>query len=310
MIRADNVSVEFSRGLLRGGPVTVLEGFSIEVEKGGIHALIGPNGAGKSTAMYAMLGLLRTKHGSITLGGQKPYPGSPIFSWVSYLPEEAHYHLSLTPREGLRYYCDLYGQRFSESRISEALDMVGLDARDDTILSKCSKGMRQKFGLAQCLINKPRLLFLDEPTRGLDPMAVRSFRDALREINVSGATIMINSHVLSEVEMLCSEVTMLKAGRIVRQGSMGDVTELDMTIYKVSFTSFEGPLPAYLSRVEHSNYTVTADLPVDKAPEFYALVRERGSLVLECAIKKTPLEDVFMSLAAPDGQCGRDGQDD
>ena len=188
MIRADDVAVTFRKGRLKGR-IEALRGFSLEVGRGDIFALLGPNGAGKSTAMYSFLGLIKPEKGSIEVFGEAPEPGGEIFRRIAYLPEEPHYHLYLTVEEAVSFYASLYGGGITKGRIDEAIERVGLAEHRDLRLSKCSKGMKQKTGIAACLLNDPELVFLDEPTRGLDPIIVKEFRDILLEMNRGGTTI-------------------------------------------------------------------------------------------------------------------------
>jgi ABC-2 type transport system ATP-binding protein len=182
VIVAEDVHMHFRRGFLRKY-VRALNGLSLEVREGDFFALVGQNGAGKSTAMYCLLGLLKPTSGKVEVMGKIPNLGSPLYQTVAYLPEEPHYHLYRTVEEATRYYASLYGKRIPAKTINETLERLGLAQFKSLRLAKCSKGMKQKVGLAQCLIHETRLLFLDEPTRGLDPLAVREFREALRDIH-------------------------------------------------------------------------------------------------------------------------------
>ena len=195
MIVAENVHVRFRRGLRRR-QIQALNGLNLEVREGDFFALVGQNGAGKSTAMYCFLGLMKPTSGKVQVMGKTPGLGSPLYEGVAYLPEEPHYHLYLTVEEATRYYASLYGKRIPDKTINEALERLGLAQFKSLRLAKCSKGMKQKVGIAQCLIHETRLLFLDEPTRGLDPLVIREFRESLLEIHQRGATIVMNSHVL------------------------------------------------------------------------------------------------------------------
>jgi len=205
VIFAEDVHVHFRTRFLRR-KVRALNGLTLEVRDGDFFALVGQNGAGKSTAMYCFLGLLRPTSGKVEIMGQVPELGCGLYKNIAYLPEWPHYHLYLTVDEATRYYSSLSGKCVSDKAINESLERLGLAQFKSHPLAKCSKGMKQKVGIAQCLIHEPKVLFLDEPTRGLDPLIVREFRETLREIHQRGATIVMNSHVLSEIEMLASRV--------------------------------------------------------------------------------------------------------
>jgi len=294
VIRAENVHVNFRRGPFRR-QIQALRGLSLEVRDGDFFALVGQNGAGKSTAMYCFLGLLKPTSGSVEVMGLVPDLGRPVYSGIAYLPEEPHYHLYLTVEEATRYYASLYGQRVPERAIHQTLEQLGLAEFKNLRLSKCSKGMKQKVGIAQCLIHETQLLFLDEPTRGLDPIAVREFRETLREIHKRGATIVMNSHVLSEIEMLANRVAIIEAGRVVAQDDLSSLLAPDRGLYSVIFEA-NGSLPDYLSAVERQGTVVTAEIPKDKLYDFMEFSRACGLPLRECSLKKTSLEDKFFHI--------------
>lgn len=294
MIVADNVHVHFRRGLLRK-QVHALNGLSLEVREGDFFALVGQNGAGKSTAMYCCLGLLKPNAGKVQVLGKIPDLGSPLYEGVAYLPEEPHYHLYLTVEEATRYYASLYGKRIPTKTINEALDRLGLAQFKNLPLAKCSKGMKQKVGIAQCLIHETRLLFLDEPTRGLDPLVVREFRETLRDIHQRGATIVMNSHVLSEIEMLANRVAIIERGKVVVQDELRNLLAVDRELYSVAFEG-NGVVPAYLAAVERSGNIVKGSIPKERLYDFMDYTRLSGLPVHECSLKKISLEDSFFKI--------------
>lgn len=294
MIVADDVHVHFRRGLLRK-QVRALNGLSLEVREGDFFALVGQNGAGKSTAMYCFLGLLKPNSGKVQVLGRTPDLGSPLYEGVAYLPEEPHYHLYLTVEEATRYYASLYGKRIPTKTINETLQRLGLAQFKTLPLAKCSKGMKQKVGIAQCLIHETRLLFLDEPTRGLDPLAVREFRETLRDIHQRGATIVMNSHVLSEIEMLANRVAIIDRGKVVVQDELRNLLTLDRELYSVTFEA-NGVVPDYLTSVERLGGLVKASIPKERLYDFMDFTRISGLHVHECSLKKVSLEDSFFKI--------------
>ena len=294
MIVAENIHVHFRRGLLRGR-VQALNGLSLEVHDGDFFALVGQNGAGKSTAMYCFLGLLKPNAGKVEVMGKSPDLGSLLYENVAYLPEEPHYHLYLTVEEATRYYASLYRKRVSPKAISDVLERLGLAQFKTLPLAKCSKGMKQKVGIAQCLIHETRLLFLDEPTRGLDPLLVREFREALREIHQRGATIVMNTHVLSEIEMLANRVAIMDRGKVIAQDELHSFLTLDQEVYNVAFEA-NGSVPEYLTSVEHLGALVKGSIPKAKLYDFMDYTRTAGVNVHECSLKRTSLEDSFFKI--------------
>jgi ABC-type multidrug transport system ATPase subunit len=294
VIVAEDVYVNFRTGLFRT-MVRALNGLTLEVRDGDFFALVGRNGAGKSTAMYCFLGLLRPTSGKVRIMGQLPELGSRLYKDVAYLPEEPHYHLYLTVEEATRYYSSLYGKRVSNKTINESLERLGLAEFKTLPLAKCSKGMKQKVGIAQCLIHQPQVLFLDEPTRGLDPLTVREFRETLREIHQRGATIVMNSHVLSEIEMLANRVAIIDRGKVVVQDELQNLLTLNQELYRVVFEG-NGIVPEYLTAVERTGHLVRALLPKARLCDFVELVKTSGMLLHECSLKKTSLEESFFNL--------------
>jgi ABC-2 type transport system ATP-binding protein len=272
-----------------------LNGINLEVRDGDFFALVGQNGAGKSTAMYCMLGLMKPTSGKIEVMGRVPELGSELYRDVAYLPEEPHYHLYLTVEEATRYYASLYGRRVTPKKIDDTLERLGLGQFKSLPLSKCSKGMKQKVGIAQCLIHETRLLFLDEPTRGLDPLLVREFRETLREIHQRGATIVMNSHVLSEIEMLANRVAILERGKVVAQDDLRSFLTVDNELYSVAFEA-NGSAPNYATSVERTGNVMMADIPKAKLYDFIKHTKDSGLTLYECSLKKNSLEDSFFKL--------------
>jgi ABC-2 type transport system ATP-binding protein len=294
VIVADDVHMHFRRGFLRR-QVRALNGLSLEVREGDFFALVGQNGAGKSTAMYCFLGLIRPTSGKLRVMGRIPDLGSPLYDNVAYLPEEPHYHLYLTVEEATRYYASLYGKRVPIKTINDALERLGLAPFKTLPLAKCSKGMKQKVGIAQCLIHETRLLFLDEPTRGLDPLIVREFREALREIHQRGATIVMNSHVLSEIEMLANRVAIIERGKVVVQDDLRNLLTLDHELYNVTFEA-NGAMPDYLASVERLGNLVKGSVPKERLYDFMDYARSSNLNVHDCSLKKISLEDSFFKI--------------
>lgn len=299
MIHAEDVHVHFRSKLFRR-KVRALNGLTLQVREGDFFALVGRNGAGKSTAMYCFLGLLRPTSGKIQVMGQLPELGSRLYKNVAYLPEEPHYHLYLTVEEATRYYSSLYGRGVSDKTINESLERLGLGQFKSLPLAKCSKGMKQKVGIAQCLIHQPQVLFLDEPTRGLDPLMVREFRESLREIHQRGATIVMNSHVLSEIEMLANRVAIIDRGKVVVQDELQNLLTLNQELYKVVYEGNRAA-PEYLTAVERTGNLVRALLPKSRLGDFMADVSNRGLILHECSLKKTSLEESFFNVIKGEG---------
>ncbi|MGC2424645.1 MAG: ABC transporter ATP-binding protein [Nitrospirota bacterium] len=295
MLTVENLSVHFTKGLFRK-KIKALDGLNLEVKDGDFFALIGQNGAGKSTAMYCFLGLIHPTAGNVKVFGETPELGTGIYDEIAYLPEEPHYDLYLTVEEAVTYYSSLYRKRVSAKEVADVLDRLGLSEFKDLKLSKCSKGMKQKTGIAQCILNKPRLIFLDEPTRGLDPIAVMEVRDILVELNRAGATIIMNSHVLSEIETLANKVAIIEKGRLVVQSALTDLLKLDSEVYVVEAALDGGSLPEYLTGVAKTERGMTGMVPRERFYDFMDYTKAAGVKIYECRQKKMTLEESFLSV--------------
>lgn len=214
-IQFRDLTVEFGRRRFGQRPFRALDRLTLTVAAGDFLAIIGSNGSGKTTAIHCALGLRQPTAGAVEVFGQRLRPGTPAFRDLVYVPEEPHYHDYLTVDEVTRYYAALHGRPATDAALDEVFARLRLTSSRHTRLSTCSKGMKQKVGLAQCLLQRPRLLVLDEPMRGLDPVAVREFRDVLAALHGDGVTVLMSSHVLPEVEQLATRVAILDAGRLL-----------------------------------------------------------------------------------------------
>ncbi|MDD5556566.1 MAG: ABC transporter ATP-binding protein [bacterium] len=294
ILDARDVTVEFARGRRRE-KIRALDGFNLQVRAGDFCALLGPNGAGKSTALYCFLGLIRPDRGSVSLFGGMPRKGSPQFERIAYLPEEPHYHLYLTVEEAIRYYGSLYDERIPSRRIREVMEQVGLSEFSDLLLGNCSKGMKQKAGIAACILKQCDLLFLDEPTRGLDPIATKEFRDILIRMHRGGTTILINSHILSEVEMVSDHVAIMDHGRVVLQDELRNLIRFDRGLYSVEFDAC-ADVPGYIAVERSEAGVIRAALPADMLSAFLSFAAGKGLAVYACSLKRNTLEDIFMDV--------------
>ncbi|MFH1091799.1 MAG: ABC transporter ATP-binding protein [Pseudomonadota bacterium] len=293
MIHAENVTVLFKRSFRR--KLKALDGFSVQVNPGDVFGLLGPNGAGKSTAMYCFLGLIRPDAGRVLVFGAPPLPGTPPYNRIAYMPEEPHYHLYMTVQEAIRYYASLYTDDIPETEIAAALEKVGLAEFRDLRLEKCSKGMKQKLGIASCLIHKPDLVFLDEPTRGLDPLIVKEFRDIILEMNQGGTTFVINSHILSEVEMVCNRVAIMNHGKVVMQDELRNLLQYDLEHYTVDFGD-PGAVPAWVAGADRQNGHIRGSVRSADLQELFHFVGEQRVNLYECSLKRLTLEEAFFNV--------------
>ena len=205
--------------------VYALRGIRMQVHPGEVFGLLGPNGAGKSTLVKIMMTVVRPTRAEGTVLGQ-PVGHKPTLAKVGYLPENHRQPPYLTGRQALEYYAALakVDRRTRRRRAVELLELVGMRRWADAKVGTYSKGMQQRVGLAQALMNAPQLVVLDEPTDGLDPVGRREIREVLGKLRDQGTTVFLNSHLLGEVERLCDRVAILVGGKVVHQGTVDDLT--------------------------------------------------------------------------------------
>jgi ABC-2 type transport system ATP-binding protein len=208
--------------------ITAVRDLDLRVEPGEVYGLLGPNGSGKSTTLKIILGLIPPTRGRIRIFGRD---SSQVASRqaVGFLPENAYFYKFLTGEETLRFFgklCRLHGTRL-KSRVRELLELVGLTNARDQRLSAYSKGMLQRIGLAQALINEPRLVVLDEPTAGVDPAGSRDIRNLIVDLKRNGVTVLLSSHLLTQVQEICDRVGILARGVLVREGRLEKLVAIE-----------------------------------------------------------------------------------
>jgi ABC-2 type transport system ATP-binding protein len=202
----------------------ILKGITLEVEEGEIFGYLGPNGAGKTTTIKCLLGLIFPDMGEIQILGH-PYLSLKAKTHIGFLPENPYFYDYLTAAEFLRFYSQLFQLKKNEreARIADLIKLVGLEKSADLQLRKFSRGMLQRIGLAQSLLNKPKLILLDEPLGGLDPIGRKEIRDIIVRLKEEGKTVFLSSHILQDIEMICDRVAIIVAGEIVNAGRISDL---------------------------------------------------------------------------------------
>lgn len=213
------------QGPFRGKKVRAVDQISLQIAPGEVYGLIGPNGSGKSTTMKAVLGLVRPTSGSCSIFGRDSLKVDSR-SEVGFLPENPYFYKHLTAAETVTFYgklCGMSGKNLAY-RVSEMLDLVGLTHAQNRRLKGFSKGMLQRIGLAQALVQEPRLVILDEPTAGVDPTGSREIRDLILELKSRGITIFLCSHLLEQVQEICDRVGIIHHGVLVNEGNLDQLT--------------------------------------------------------------------------------------
>lgn len=217
IIELDNVSKSF-------GAIHAVADVSYALSAGEIVALVGHNGAGKTTLIKLMLGLIRPTSGTVRVLGENPAERAEARARIGYLPENVSFNPALTGRETLRFYSAL--KRVGRGQVEDLLERVGLAEAAGRRVRTYSKGMRQRLGLAQALLGSPRVLLLDEPTTGLDPALRRDFYGFIRELRETGATILLSSHALSELEGRADHVIIMGRGRKIADGTLDELRRI------------------------------------------------------------------------------------
>ena len=254
--------------------VRSLEGLNLSVKRGEVFGLLGPNGAGKTTTIKLILGLIFPTSGTVRVLGADPRD-TMAKQRIGYLPEESYLHRFLNAEETL----DFYGRLFDlprdvrRKRAAELIERVGLKHAAKRPLKEYSKGMVRRVGLAQCLINDPELILLDEPTSGMDPIGSREIKDLILDLKKQGKTILLSSHLLGDVEDCCDRVAMLYRGRLQLEGRVSDLLEAG----DVTEIAVKGASDAALRAIETA-------------------AREQGGAVVETRRRRERLETIFMRV--------------
>ena len=213
---------------LRRRVVVALRDLSLQIAPGEVYGLLGPNGSGKSTTLKIILGLVRPTRGTVAIFG-RDNSSVAVHRDIGFLPENAYFHKFLTGAETLRFHARLSGlaRRKTNAQIEELLTVVGLTHARDTRLGTYSKGMLQRIGLAQALIHNPKLLVLDEPTAAVDPAGSRDIQNLIGSLKSRGVTILLSSHLLTQVQEVCDRVGILHRGTLLREGRLEELLGID-----------------------------------------------------------------------------------
>jgi ABC-2 type transport system ATP-binding protein len=293
------------RGHLGVGRKVAIEGLDLSVNPGEIFGLLGPNGAGKTTTLKMMLALLRPDAGEARIFGRPPTDVAARRR-LGFLPENPYFYDYLTAEELMQYFAALFGYSRAEcrARASRLLDDVGIGAERRLQLRKFSKGMLQRVGIAQALINDPEVVFLDEPMSGLDPLGRREVRNLILSLRDRGRTVFFSSHVLSDAEALCNRVAVLAHGRLVASGRISDLQAFDVRGWELIVSGLTPELlERHRPRVQHmtqlAEHRYSLELPLEPAPELLLrdLIAGGAQLVSLNPIRDT-LEDFFVKKVA------------
>ncbi|MEK6323260.1 MAG: ABC transporter ATP-binding protein [Acidobacteriota bacterium] len=303
VIEIIQLTKDYEVGFLRKRKVRALDHLSLEVRRGEIFGFLGPNGAGKTTTLKLLMRLIYPTKGAARILGH-PIDDVATRSRIGYLPENPYFYDYLSGRELLEYTAALFGlpDEVASAKGKELLDMVGLDsAGANRHLRKYSKGMLQRIGIAQALVNDPEIVFMDEPMSGLDPIGRREVRDLLLSLRAQGKTVFFSSHILSDVEALCDRAAILSRGKLVRCGTVHELTGIEDSALEVVAIGIE---PSALGRFSEMVSSLQSAMATPNGVHLVlrdeseidgtlALIHECGGKLVSINPRRGSLEDVF-----------------
>jgi ABC-2 type transport system ATP-binding protein len=304
-----DLTKDYTVGFWRKRPYRALDRLTLEVARGEVFGFLGPNGAGKTTTLKLLLQLVYPTSGRAEILG-RPVGDLSVKQRLGYLPENPYFYDYLTAEELLSYFAGLFGYSAAErrTRVSRLLDEVGIGRQRKLQLRKFSKGMLQRVGIAQALINDPEIVIFDEPMSGLDPLGRRDVRALILRLRDRGCTVFFSSHVLSDAEALCSRVAILAKGRLMKSGRLSDMLDLQASGWELVVASvtdaFAKTLASKARRItpiSEGRYTV--ELPLDPPPDqIVSGVAAAGGTVVSLNPLRDTLEDIFVEQVAKSGE--------
>jgi ABC-2 type transport system ATP-binding protein len=298
----------------RYGSLTAVNKLNLKVEKNSIHGFLGPNGAGKTTTIKVLVGLLKPDEGTMrVLGEEVRGDRADVRLRMGYMPELPKFPKHLKGWELLDIYGRMYGMNGQDRReqIPKLMETVGLKGRENDLVGKYSKGMQQRLGIAQALLSEPELVVLDEPSLGLDPVGMVEVRELVKGIAKEGVTVFISSHLLFEVEQICSHVTIIHRGVSLVSDTLQNVsskfsgpTVLMVEVAKLSdaITQALKALP-FVSNVSEDGNTLLIELRTrdDVRPQISQEITNSGGVIVSMSLKGPTLEEVFMQVVTKPG---------
>ena len=306
---------DYAVGFWRPRPYRALDALTLEVNEGEVFGFLGPNGAGKTTTLKLLMRLVFPTSGRAEILG-KPLGDLSARRRLGYLPENPYFYDHLTAEELLMYFAGLFGYSGPDrrARVNRLLDEVGIGAERRLQLRKFSKGMLQRVGIAQALINDPELVVFDEPMSGLDPLGRRDVRALILRLRDRGCTVFFSSHVLSDAEALCSRVAILARGRLMTTGRLADILHFqargwELVASGVTPALLESIAPRATRVVPIGGDRYSFDLPLDQPPaNILAALSAGGAALVSINPLRETLEDLFVrEVLSPEAQAGDRG---
>jgi ABC-2 type transport system ATP-binding protein len=299
----------------RYGHLTAVDRLNLNVSTGTIHGFLGPNGAGKTTTIKVLVGLLRPDEGVARIFGEEVSRDKPDVRFrIGYMPELPRFPKHLKGWELLDIYGQMYGlsKQQRKEKLPKLLELVGLNGRENDLIGKYSKGMQQRLGIAQALLREQELIILDEPSLGLDPVGMVEVRELIKSIAKEGSTIFLSSHLLFEVQQVCSHVTIINKGVALVSDTIENVehkirgpTTLRIEVTKLTNTLTENlkKLPFVTDvKTEGNKLDITLETRDDVRPQVSETITESGGTIVSMNLTGQSLEDVFVQLVGKAGE--------
>lgn len=299
VIKTNNLCKTYKLGT-KGKKREAIKGLNLSVPQNHIYGFIGPNGAGKTTLIKIMVGLLRPTSGSIKIFDED-WHKIELHQRIGYLPEQPCVYTFMNGEEILQFYAKLFNLPKPErkERIDYLLNLVGLEENRLVKLEKYSKGMLQRIGIAQALINQPELIILDEPSSGLDPIGQKEIRDIILDLKKEGKTIFISSHQLSEIEMYCDWISIINKGELIKEGEIEGLLnvedELSITAINLETTAKDKIGNLSSDMIVRDN-KIIAIARKEKVFDIIEIIKENNGIIESILPKRMTLEDLFLKL--------------
>jgi|Deesub1362A_J573_1020465.scaffolds.fasta_scaffold00549_29 ABC-2 type transport system ATP-binding protein len=281
------------------GEFKALDRLNLKIEENEVFGLVGPNGAGKTTAIDLMMGMLQPTSGSITISGidviRNPLEVKKI---CGYLPEKVGFYEHMTAIENLLYFSEFYKMPKKEaiSNINELLELVGIADDADKKVGEFSKGMIQRLGLAQALLNNPKIIFLDEPTSGLDPKGVTDFKNIIKKLRKDGKTVLFSTHILSDVKEACNTLGILSKGKLLLKSSIDDLLKENINIVVETDPLIDPSILKSFGEVKVKDSKVIVKAEEDFRIEISKTIQQRGCTIKEIHLLEPSLEEIYLNL--------------
>ncbi|SNX54261.1 ABC transporter ATP-binding protein [Thermoanaerobacterium sp. RBIITD] len=276
---------------------------NISVDNGMVFGFLGPNGAGKSTFVKTMVGLLYPTSGFAWIMGE-PIGTIESKRKIGFLPENFKYYGWMTGKELMKFHAELYKMKNPDKKIEELLELVKLKGHENKKIKNYSKGMQQRIGLAIALLNDPEIIFLDEPTSALDPVGRIDVREIIKRLKDNGKTVFLNSHLLSEVEMVCDEVAIINHGHVIADGKLENLLSKN-TYVEMVISDYNSELIEKISNLAYDTVFKDGKLTFkvkdkDSIPKIAKTVVDSGAKLYQLDSKTSSLEDLFINIVGKD----------